>query len=165
MHILTLQGELELEEGDEDRGVALLEEAAAHAERVGFLWWEQVTLNQLGGRLLLRNRPARAAPYARKALDLAVRLDDRMRMCSSLAMLAGIAGSSGDAEHAGRLWGAVEAEAEREPVPGWTPSDSVFADVVLAARGPDFERGRAAGRELMLADIIAEVRAGASSID
>ena len=165
MHILTLQGELELEAGDEDRGVALLEEAAAHAAAVGFVWWEQVTLNQLGGRLLLRNRPARAAPYARKVLDLAVRLDDRTRMYSSLAMLAGIAASTGNREHAGRLWGAVEAEAEREPVPGWTPRDSIYADVVLAARGTDFERGRAAGRELTLAEAIAEVRAGASSLD
>jgi predicted ATPase len=165
MHILTLQGQLELEEGDEDRGVALLEEAAARAAATGFVWWEQVTLNQLGGRLLLRNRPRRAAPYARKALELAVRLDDRTGMCGSLAMLAGIAASTGDSERAGRLWGAVEAEAEREPVPGWTPRDSVYADTVLAAGGPDFERGRAAGRELTLEDAIAEVRAGASSID
>jgi predicted ATPase len=159
MHILTLQGELELEAGNEDRGVAILEEAAEQAERVGFVWWQQVAFNQLGGRLLLRNRPARAAPYARKVLDLAVRLDDRTRMYSSLVMLAGIAASSGDPERAGQLWGAVEAEAERRPVPGWAPHDSVFADTVLAARGPDFERGRAAGRELTLEDAIAEVRA------
>jgi hypothetical protein len=45
------------------------------------------------------------------------------------------------------------------PVPGWAPHDSVFADTVLAARGPDFERGRAAGRELAFEDVIAEVRA------
>jgi len=165
MHVLTLQGKLELEAGDEDRGVALLEEAAAHAAEIGFVWWEQVTLHELGARLLLRNRPGRAAPYARKALDLAVRLDDRTRMYASLAMLAGIAASTGHSEEAGRLWGAVEAEAEREPVPAWTPRDSVYADTVLGAGGPDFERGRAAGRELTLEDAIADVRAGASSID
>ena len=165
MHILTLQGHLELEAGDEDRGVALLEEAAAHAARIGFVWWEQVTLHGLGGRLLLRNRPARAAPYAREALDLAVRLADRARICSSLVMSAGVAASNGDSERAGRLWGAVEAEAEREPVPGWAPCDSDFAHTVLAARGPHFERGRAAGRKLTLEEAIAEVRAGASSLD
>ena len=159
MHVLTLQGKLELEVGDEARGVALLEEAAAHAAGIGFVWWEQLTLHELGARLLLRNRPGRAAPYARKALDLAVRLEDRLRIYASLAMLAGIAAATGDAELAGRLWGSVEAEAEREPVPGWALQDSIYSDVVWAARGPDFERGLAAGRELTREEAIAEALA------
>jgi tetratricopeptide (TPR) repeat protein len=159
VHILTLMGELELETGDEERGIALIEDSAAQAARIGFFWWEMLTLHILAGRLLLRGRRERAVPFAVKALDLTLRVGDRGRTLSSLAQFARIAAEAGDAKLAGRFWGTIEAETERDPVPGWTPAGSIHADAILAAAGPAFDRGRAAGRLLTLEEAVAIARA------
>jgi hypothetical protein len=143
-------GELEFETGDEERGIALIEDSATQAARIGFVWWEMLTLHILAGRLLLRRRTERAEPYALKALELSERIGDRGRSLGSLAQFARIAAERGEAERAGCLWGALEAETEREPVPGWTPADSIHAEAILRCRGPEFDRGRADGRELTL---------------
>jgi predicted ATPase len=159
IHILTLQGGLELEDGDEDRGVALMEEAIARARAVGFVWWEMVTLNHVAGKLLVRRNPRRAAPYALRVFELAERTGDRGMICATLVQFARFAAFFGDARRAGRLWGVVEAEVEREPVPGWVPEETQHTDAILALRGPEFDRGVAEGRRLTLADAVAEVRA------
>jgi predicted ATPase/class 3 adenylate cyclase len=160
IHILNLQGDLELKAGNEERGVALMEESARRAAEIGFVWWEMVTLFGLALGLLERGRAARATPYAQQALAIAERLEDLIRIVPSLALFARLALEQGDSERAGRLWGALEAETEREPVPGWTPRDSIQADAVLAAAGTEeFDRGRAAGAALTLEEALAEVRA------
>ena len=165
IHILTLQGNIELQAGDEDRGVTLMEEAAARAAGVGFVWWELVTLNHLAGRLLQRGNSARAEPYARRALMLVERVGDRGMTCATLVQFARLSASAGDVGRAGCLWGAVEAEVEREPVPNWSPTESPHADTILAVGGPEFERGRAEGRRLPLHEAVVEVRADAALVD
>jgi predicted ATPase/class 3 adenylate cyclase len=159
VHVLTLKGELEFETGDEERGVALIEESAARAAQIGFVWWQMLTLHILASRLLLRGRTERAIPYALKALDIAERIGDRTRTLGSLAQFARIAAEQGDPERAGRLWGSLETETDRDPAPGWTPRDSIHAEAILAAGGPEFERGRAAGRRFTLDEALASIRA------
>jgi hypothetical protein len=143
-----------------------MEESARRAAEIGFVWWEMVTLYGLALSLLERGRAARATPYAQQALAAAERVEDLMRIVPSLALFSRLALEQGDSERAGRLWGALEAETEREPVPGWTPKDSIHAEAVLALAGnEEFERGRAAGAALTLEEVLAEVRAGNSTID
>jgi len=59
-----------------------------------------------------------------------------------------------DAERAGRLWGALEAEVARKPLP-WNPLDSVHAERVLALEGPDFDRARSEGSQQTLDEAVA----------
>jgi predicted ATPase/class 3 adenylate cyclase len=166
IHILDLQGQLELEAGNEERGVALMQESARRAAEIGFFWWEMVSLYGLALGLVERGRAVRATPYAQQALAAAERLDDRMRIVPSLALFARLAVQQGDAERAGRLWGALEAEVEREPVPGWTPKESIHAEAVLARSGTEeFERGRAVGAALTLEEALAGIRAASPAID
>jgi predicted ATPase/class 3 adenylate cyclase len=166
IHILNLQGELELEAGNEERGVELMEESARRAAEIGFFWWEMVTLYALALSLLERGRAARATPYAQQALAAAERAGDLMRIVPSLALFARLAVEVGNSERAGRLWGALEAETEREPVPGWTTKDSIHAEAVLALAGTEeFERGRSAGNALTIEDALAEARADKPALD
>jgi hypothetical protein len=64
--------------------------------------------------------------------------------------LARFAASRGDADRAGRLWGAVESEEERRPVGQWEQEREGYAAPILAAAGPGFEVARASGRALAL---------------
>ncbi|HKI23780.1 MAG TPA: hypothetical protein VKA24_10225, partial [Gaiellaceae bacterium] len=50
----------------------------------------------------------------------------------------------------GRLWGAVEAEETRGPVPGWESERERFLERISARRDPDLELGLREGRELSL---------------
>ena len=60
-----------------------------------------------------------------------------------------------DAEHAGRLWGAIEAEAERGRIGQWEEGErDEYADHLLPVAGPEFDRGVAAGRALTLAGAV-----------
>ena len=67
--------------------------------------------------------------------------------------LAAEAAITGDASRAGRIWGAVEAE-EEEAGPGgmWRQHRGEYATIVLSVAGKEFERARAHGRLLTLAN-------------
>ncbi len=62
-------------------------------------------------------------------------------------MLAGLATATGRLERAGRLWGALEAETERERV-GYWEADRAEYETRIVRDDPAFERGRDEGRRL-----------------
>ena len=61
---------------------------------------------------------------------------------------------TGRVERAGTLWGAIEMEETRGPVGQWEAEREEFATAVLEAAGPDFDRGRTAGRALTLDEVV-----------
>ena len=71
----------------------------------------------------------------------------------ALALLARFAGKAGQADRAGRLWGAIETEESRGPVGIWeNERDEIASDV--ADPSPEFEQGRSSGRSLSLEEAV-----------
>jgi hypothetical protein len=83
-------------------------------------------------------------------------MGDRQMMGYGLAQLSGIAVLQGDVDRAGRLWGALEAEAERGPVGQWESEREKYAARVLGAEDPKLDRAREQGRRLSFEAGIAE---------
>ena len=154
IQVLTLEGTLMCEGGDDVRGTMLLEESARRAGEIGFIWWQVVALQRLVEHLLSRGRGDDAESHARQALRLVGRIGDAPRRVYLIALLARAAALRRDAERAGRLWGALEAEVARKPLP-WNPFDSVHAERVLALEGPDFDRARSEGSQQTLDEAVA----------
>ena len=72
----------------------------------------------------------------------------------ALALLARLAGAAGQAERAGRLWGAIEAEEARGPVGYWEGDRERIASTVVIS-STEFESARSAGRSLSLDEAVA----------
>ena len=66
--------------------------------------------------------------------------------------LAVIAAERGDAERAGRLWGAIESNETSGPVRGWEDTRKEYEALVLRADGPPFARARTEGHLLSIAE-------------
>jgi hypothetical protein len=69
--------------------------------------------------------------------------------------LAHIASARAEAKIAGRIWGAIEAEANRAPFPGWERTRRLHADAILAS--DEFEIARQDGAELTLQTSVDEL--------
>ena len=61
-------------------------------------------------------------------------------------------GGGGDAERAGRLWGAIEGEHASMPVRQWENDREKLEALVLGVDGPAFARARTEGRLLSIAE-------------
>ena len=73
-----------------------------------------------------------------------------MRRCGRPAQ--GNAAQRGDAERAGRLWGAIESEDTSRPVRQWESRREELQALVLAVNGPAFASARAEGCLLSIAE-------------
>jgi predicted ATPase/DNA-binding SARP family transcriptional activator len=149
-------GDLARMQGDADQAVTLLEQSAAMAAQEGHSWWEARTLANLAELALAQNRPEEADTRARQALRLSQRIGDRQLSVYVLAFLARAAAENGDAQRAGRLWGAVEAEEARRPLGAWEGEREQYAARVLAHADAHLEQGLREGRELPLQAAIEE---------
>jgi hypothetical protein len=150
-------------EGDYERAFELLERSAAVCEETGFSWFQGVALVGLAERNQEIGRHGDAAGWAREALVVVSRTGDRQAIVYSLAILARAAAEQGDQQRAGRLWGALEREAERGPIGQWEAQGEgdQYAAAVLARTGAEFERARQEGRRLAL-DAAVELALAAS---
>ena len=81
-------------------------------------------------------------------------LRDRQLLVYGLAMLAALEAERGNAERAGELWGAVEAEEQRGAIGHWENEREQHERRVLAHADPKLEAGREAGRLLSLEDAV-----------
>ncbi len=106
-------------EGDYERAFELLERSAAVCEETGFSWFQGVALVGLAERNQEIGRHGTRRGWAREALVVVSRIGDRQATVYSLAILARAAAEQGDQRRAGRLWGALEREAERGPIGQW----------------------------------------------
>ena len=139
-------------EGDLPRAVQLRSESAAIVHRAQWPWWEAHDRANLAALERRRGDLAAAMAQARESAALAETIHDRMMAVYAAAELASAAAVAGQAELAGRLWGAIEAEEEGPPIGQWPAERADYEQIVRTAAGSDFDRGRAEGRLLTLAD-------------
>jgi predicted ATPase len=149
---LALLGDLELQSGALEQALDFFDRSMALCRETGFHWWEMAVLVDQASALFELERPEDAAVSIVQALEIARRLEDRIVTVYSLAYLGRAAAEAGDEEHAGRLWGAIEAEIERTPMPGWESERDELAEPIFARAGATFEAARAEGRGLSLQD-------------
>jgi predicted ATPase/class 3 adenylate cyclase len=151
-------GSFDYREGNVERGLEAMEEAAALARESGFKWWETNLLSALADYALADDRLVQAERYGRTALVLAGEMGDRRHAVQALGLLAALAVGRGDTERAGRLWGAIEGEELRGPLglrprmATWDEERARFESIVLAHRTPELERALEAGRRMTLED-------------
>ena len=149
-----LLGELDYAEGLHDAGVQRLRESADLAGEADFLWWRAGMLGKLADCHRDRNQLDEAETCALEVCAISQRLGDRLRVVRGLARLARLAADRGDAQRAGLLWGAVEAEEERGPIGAWENERERYAAAILANGGPELEAARSAGGCLSLDDAV-----------
>jgi predicted ATPase/class 3 adenylate cyclase len=154
LQALGTLGDIDLAEGRRDRGVERLEQSAALAADVGHTWWRAWTLTTLTEQAVLAERWDDAARWGQEALTDSHSIRERQLLVYLLALLARTAAATGRTERAGVLWGAVETEEARGPVGQWEGERAKYAKAMLAAAGPEFDRGRAAGRALSLDEAV-----------
>jgi predicted ATPase/class 3 adenylate cyclase len=139
-------------EGDLARAIELALESAAIAHEIDWGWWESWQLAAAAEFERERGDLDAAEGHALRCLELSLSLGDRRRAVLTAAKLALIAAERGDAEQAGRLWGAIESEQTSRPVRQWENDREELEALVLGVDGPAFTRARTEGRLLSIAE-------------
>jgi predicted ATPase/class 3 adenylate cyclase len=155
-------GAIAREEGDAQHAFDLMAEAAALAHEFRLSWWEGGLLAELASLSLNAGRVDEAEKDARKSLVVADELRDRPGRVFGVGLLACVAAERGESEHAGLLWGSIEEADAVAPLGGWRGHRRDCEASIRAAAGPEFELGRAAGRELTLDAAVALALAGSA---
>ena len=151
---LGLRADLRASEGQLDEAIEVALRSAALAAEVRFFWWQVHQLYHACEWSLALERLDEAEQHGRAALHLAHQIRDRQMTIYLLALVARCSAARGDAERAGRLWGAIETEEARGPVGQWETERESYAAPVLRTAGAEFERGRALGRTLSLDEVV-----------
>jgi tetratricopeptide (TPR) repeat protein len=149
--------------GDFERALELFSRSEEMSAEVGFTWWELSMVSWGADCEFELGRIDESERKDRRALELGWQIEDRQSLIYSLAHVARNAAVRGDADRAGRIWGAVEAEEERAPVGQWEAERQEYADGVFAADGAEFERAREDGRRLSLEAAVSEALKGVAS--
>jgi hypothetical protein len=147
---LLILAYLEKADGRLDEALRLADEAGARAAAIGWRWWEVAALLQAAECAVQLHGPLQDGGRVRLGLAAAQEIGDRQHTIYLLAFLAWAAAAAADAERAGRLWGAIEAETERGPIGQWEGERAEYALHVSAVSGPTFDRGVEEGRAMTL---------------
>ncbi|HET7354267.1 MAG TPA: tetratricopeptide repeat protein [Gaiellaceae bacterium] len=145
---------IEWMDGNLARAEDLLERSIALLEQIGHTWLLQGALLESADLARDLGQMEKGEERAREGLRLANKLGDRQGTVYAVATLAQFSTALGRLERAGRLWGALEAEAERAPVGTWESQRDETAETVVRD-DPEFEKGREVGRALSLDDAVA----------
>src|SRR4051812_5104347 len=135
--------------------------SAAIAHELGWEWWEAGQLRRAATVERERGTLDAAEDHGLRSLELSLDLGDRRRVVLVAAELAILAAERGDAERAGRLWGAVESEVSSAPVAEWERYREELERLVLRADGPAFSEARAEGSLMSIAEAAGPVVAPA----
>ena len=142
---------------DAEEGARLAREAADAAGARGFTWWRGVTLLGASESLLALGRLETARTFFSEGLEMLRSVRDLVNLPIALAAGAALAAQSGDAAQAGTLWGALEAETDREPRATSVRAEEEYEPYLEPVRGDVFEEARLRGRALSLEDAVAYV--------
>jgi tetratricopeptide (TPR) repeat protein len=112
-HALTIIGEIARFSGDKDRARHAYEETLVICRQIGDTRGILITFLNLTFIAQRESDYERARDLARKALDLARKLDLRAEMAECLVALAGMIGVTGQPHLAARLFGAADSELTR----------------------------------------------------
>jgi predicted ATPase len=159
---LTFLGDLERRAGAPERALELYERSRVAMHETGFTWWEKNAFLAEALAYFELNRPDEAERCAAHALVLARGMHDRIGIVDCLGFVARAAAEQGDADRAGRLWGAIEAEVQRAPVAGWESERERLEQTIRVRAGAAFDAAREAGRALSLENA---VEIAAASLD
>jgi predicted ATPase len=140
---------------DVEEGARLAREAAAAAAAVGFTWWRGVTLLGAAEQQLVRGELEGARRDYDDGLETLAEVRDLVNLPIALGVGAAIAAQLGNHAGAGTLWGALQAQAEREPRPTTTATFEEYESYLAPVRGDVFEEARLAGRTLTLEKAVA----------
>ncbi len=91
---------------------------------------------------------------ARESLELAQGMRDYGGRVFGVGILACVAAERGDADRAGRLWGAIEDARVGAPLGGWLRHRAACEARLVRLADARFEASRAAGRELSLDEAV-----------
>ena len=128
---------------------------------MGWDWWEAGQLRSAATFEREHGNLEAAEDHALRTLELALGLGDRRRLVFAAAELAILAAERGDAERAGRLWGAVESEVSSGPVGGqWERHHEELERLVLRADGPVFSHAQEEGSLMSIGEAARLVPAG-----
>jgi predicted ATPase/class 3 adenylate cyclase len=154
---LTFLANRAREEGDLVQALEGYDRAIQLSHQTGFTWWEVHSSLQRAEMLFKAGRTDEALRDSRESLKLAHGIRDRIAIVEGLTLLAA---ATADEELAGRLWGAVEADIERSPLPGLKEEVDQLAPDLVERAGGGFESGRAEGRALSLDEAVELALAG-----
>jgi hypothetical protein len=154
---LSLLGAIALQGGDRPLGLALLEESAELAGRIGWRWWRAGTLSALADVALADGRAGDARKLLYESVDLGLQVGDRIGLSWYLSQFALSLGLEARTAEAGRIWGAVEASNAFVPGGPWPRNANELEHQMLAIADTEFERAREQGRRLALEAVAAEV--------
>lgn len=113
-----------------------------------------MTLGTLADFLVERD-PREAEEVLLSSIESLAAAMDRGNIALSLASAAAVAARLEDPERAGTLWGAFEAEAERQPRPSTDQAMALSEPSLEVVRGEVFEQARSRGRTLSLEEAVA----------
>jgi predicted ATPase len=150
---LTVLGDLAFDEDRYDEALELLDRSARLAGEIEFVWWQKNALDTAADYALRIGRVDHAVARLRESLPIARTIGDRQGTVYELALLAWAASATGELERAGRMWGAIDAEAARGRIGQWEDEREDYASHVVAD-APEFERGVAEGRQLSLDEAV-----------
>jgi predicted ATPase/class 3 adenylate cyclase len=152
---LAILARIAFAEEDSARAARLIREAADASEAAGQTWWQGVTL--LGGAegMLALGELETAREFFARGVGLLRSVHDLANLPIALCVGAALAARLGDRLRAGTLWGAAEAQAERDP--RQTTNDNLveYEPQLQPVRGEAFEGARADGRTLSLEEALA----------
>ena len=136
------------EERDFEAALELFRTSEQMCAEIGFTWWRQNMLASCADCEFHLGRIDESERTCRQELELAREIGDRQAKVFGLGHLARISAVKRRPALAGRLWGALEAEAERSPLGQWELEKEEYASGVLVAHGAEFDRAYAQGRAL-----------------
>ena len=137
---LSTLANIEVATGNLETALDLFRRHLELARQIGFTWFESIGLANLTEISFRLGRLDEAEEYGRAALGLATGMEDRVLVVTMLALLALVAREKGDAQRAGRLWGAVEAEGEQGSF-GWQQGEiDGYGGQILADPNPQGNR-------------------------
>ncbi len=148
-------GNIVFREGRSEEALELADRAARLSHEIDFVWWETNALLNGAEFALTLGRVEYARERAVSGLALAHSIGDRQGTVFGLCLLAWAAAEAGDAERAGRLWGAIDAEAGRGPIGQWEAQRDDYAAHLSGVTGADFDHGFETGRRMALDDAVA----------
>ena len=138
---------IEHADGNPERAVDLVEQSIALLDQIGHTWLLKSALLESADLARDLGEMEKAEERAREGLRVAIALGDRQGTVYAIATLAQNSTAAGELVRAGRLWGALEAESERELVGAWERARDDAAETIVRD-DPAFERGREEGRRL-----------------
>ena len=145
---------IEHADGNLARAVDLNEQSIVLLDQIGHNWLLKGALLESADLARELGQMQKAEERAREGLRVAMSFGDRQGIVFAIATLAQNSTAAGELERAGRLWGALEAEAERAPVGAWERHLDETAETIVRDDAA-FERGREAGRALSLEEAVA----------